>query len=63
MLEKGRVYLLVTYGVTLTASMSRNKKGQVEYDGLPAGRKELERAGVDTTALPRSLTIVPGPVR
>lgn len=62
MLAKGKVLMLVSYGATVKASMSRDKKGNVEYDGMAAGRKEFDRAGTDASAMLRSIRISPGPL-
>jgi hypothetical protein len=62
MLVKGKVLMLVNYGVTVKASMSTDKKGNVEYDGMAAGKKEFERAETDVSAMLRSIRLSPGPL-
>ncbi len=62
LLEKGKVLMLIGYGVTVKASMSTDKKGNVQYDGMAAGKKEFERAPGDVTSMLRSIRLSPGPL-
>jgi hypothetical protein len=54
--------MLVSYGVTVKASMSRDKKGNVEYDAIAPGKKEFDRAAVDASAMLKSVRLSPGPL-
>jgi len=62
LLEKGKVLMEVYYGVTVKAAMSRDKSGNVRYDGMAEGKKEFQRAPTDVDAMARSIRLNPGPV-